>query len=673
VVCEIKNDGPSFVGTIEIAGGNLNQGQGRRLTLELPTGTTKRVVIPVFSSTRGFSSWDARLVDERGKLRAEQPDLRPQRQIASQTALLGSLPRSAGGAPQIHRILPQNSELQPTSVRLLPSIFPDNPLVLEGMRLLYLNSEKAVDLGATQVEALVSWLRAGGHLVVGVEQPQDINASPWLKELFPCDLREVRAVERHPELHEWLKNVDWPVAHEGQAATQYSPPGRTRSTPRAGVSPERPFSDLADDFTFETAPLQVAVGRVRDGQVEVAAGETPLIVTAARGRGRITVLLFSPEREPARSWRHLPVLWARLAEVPGAQYVYSDFNQQGGWSSDSIFGAMIDSRQINKLPVGWLLLLLVVYLVVIGPLDHYWLKRIGRPMLTWITFPCYVVVFSLVIYLIGYKLRAGESEWNELHVVDVLPGLGTAELRGRTYASIYSPANQRYTLESRQPYATLRSEFLNAWSGNQTSDRSSILQKGNGFKAEVFVPVWTSQLLVSDWLESAPPPVELTVTNAAGGWLVNVRNNTQRKLSHAHLAISERIIPVADLAPGKSLEFKVLPEQGVAIRDFVMQHGQGFQNAVQSRQHAFGGTETGRIGDLPNSAIAVSFLSQLAQQQGYSAGFIAPPGLDLSKTVAQGPVLLAWDADYAPAAPMRQFNPKRTQKNTFWRVAASAP
>jgi len=42
---------------------------------------------------------------------------------------------------------------------------------------------------------------------------------------------------------------------------------------------------------------------------------------------------------------------------------------------------MIDSKQVRKLPVGWLLFLLLVYLVVIGPLDHPGLKRINRPML----------------------------------------------------------------------------------------------------------------------------------------------------------------------------------------------------------------------------------------------------------------------------------------------------
>jgi hypothetical protein len=50
----------------------------------------------------------------------------------------------------------------------------------------------------------------------------------------------------------------------------------------------------------------------------------------------------------------------------------------------------------------------VGYLVVIGPLDQYWLKRIGKLTLTSITFPCYVVCFCFLIYLIGQASRAGD-------------------------------------------------------------------------------------------------------------------------------------------------------------------------------------------------------------------------------------------------------------------------
>src|SRR5215510_7242475 len=67
VICEIKNDGGPFVGVIEVTPGNYNQGQTRRAIVELPTGTLKRLTIPVFSTSRGYATWDVRLLDERGK------------------------------------------------------------------------------------------------------------------------------------------------------------------------------------------------------------------------------------------------------------------------------------------------------------------------------------------------------------------------------------------------------------------------------------------------------------------------------------------------------------------------------------------------------------------------------------------------------------------------------
>ena len=81
VVCEVKNDGPSFTGVVEIApsAGGLMQEQVRREVVELPTGTLKRLVIPVFSSARYRSSWDARLLDERG---ACGPSNRPWRRAS---------------------------------------------------------------------------------------------------------------------------------------------------------------------------------------------------------------------------------------------------------------------------------------------------------------------------------------------------------------------------------------------------------------------------------------------------------------------------------------------------------------------------------------------------------------------------------------------------------------
>jgi hypothetical protein len=671
VVLEIKNDGPSFSGIVELNGGDLNKGQTRQIKVELPTGTLKRVVMPMFSTTRNYSTWDVRLLDDRGRVRAEQTGMRPRRQLGREIPLICALSRTASGAPAIRPVLSQQTDAQPAVARLLPQIFPDNPLVLEGMTCLYLNSEIAPQLNVNQADALTRWLYAGGHLIVGVEQVSEVASTPWLKALFPCELKEMRGLKEHTELQEWLRHGTWPTNFHYSSRYRY-PGQRNRPAPESSsAAASTPFTELPDDFGFETNEVQVAIGEVIDGRVDVASGDTPLIVTANRGRGRVTALLFSPEREPFRSWKNLPTFWARLAEIPGAWYVSADFNPMGGWSSDGIFGAMIDTHQVHKLPVAWLLLLLIVYLVVIGPFDQFWLKRIGKPMLTWITFPCYVVLFSLVIYLIGYKLRAGETEWNDLHVVDVLVNGDHAELRGRTYSSIYSPSNQRYLLQSQQKYATLRGEFVGGWGGGQSNERGTVLQDGDTFKAEVFVPVWTSQLFVNDWWQPSDMPLNVSVASQGDSWQVKVENLMDQKLTNAQIALEDRIVTLGELPPKETKTFKVTKGEGTPVANYVETHGRGFQGIIQSRQRAFGATESGRIDDVHNSTVAVSFLSKLGRDEGvYGNNFISPPGLDVSSTLEHGnAVLFAWAGDFSPVPPLRQFSPRLSHTETLWRIS----
>jgi len=668
VVCEVKNDGPPFVGVIEVESGGFNQSQTRRVVVELPTGTLKRISIPVFSTARYQSRWDVRLLDERGKLRAEQTSLQPKVQLPAEMVVLGALPRSATGLPVIRRAGTQdNNNPQPTSARLQSQLLPDNPLVYEGMECVYINSEKAADIGAQQTEALLTWLNDGGHLVVAVEQGGDVNSVPWLKKIVPINLTDVQNVSSHSELQQWVRDTQT----EEIVPEASSLPNR-RVTSRLRGPHAKPFADLPEDSTFESAALSVAGGTLRPGaEVIASGGGVPLIVQSREGRGRVTVLMFSPEREPVRSWKNLPTFWARMAEVNPEYYTNPNMSQRGGYSVDGVFGAMIDSKQVRKLPVEWLLLLLIVYLVVIGPFDQYWLKRIKRPMLTWITFPCYVVLFSLLIYFIGYKLRAGESEWNELHLVDVLPKGQGSELRGRTYASIYSPVNQKYRVESQEEFATFRGEFQASWSGNQDTERADVMQNGDNFKAEIFVPVWTSQLYASDWLQSADIPFNYTVTKENGDWVIKVDNRLDHPLQHTRLVApdgaTERVMDLGDVPAGQSKTFRVKAGQGMQLQDFVAQHGGNFQNASQSRQHAFGSSVNAQIQDVPNATMAVSFISRLSNQ---GMHFIAPPGLDLVDVVDHGnAVLLAWSADYSPIQAMNQFSPRRSHKDTLWRMA----
>ena len=696
IVCEIKNDGPPFAGVIEVTPAGYGKGNIQRLPVELPTGTLKRVVIPAFAASRYQTLWDVRLLDERGKVRQEQVALRPQRQLGWEIKLIGSLSRTASGAATLLPIKRNQPDAQPVAARFQPSIFPDNPLVLEALDAIYLNSEVAVNLRAGQVNALLGWVNAGGHLIVALEQVSDITASPWLRKLLPFEPKDMVGVAKYPELEDWLRAGE-SVAIVPAAKPRRGQGGRARpgaqNQDQSFTAPARdntlrlytreeaqsqdqspsaplmrsPFADLPVDAAFEAAEIRVVTGDVRDGHVVLAAGDIPLMVTANRGSGRVTALMFSPEREPFKSWKNLTTFWTRLAEVPAALYATTDYAGSYGQSADGIFGAMIDSRQVHKLPVGWLLALLLVYLLVIGPLDRLWLKRINKPMLTWITFPAYVVFFSGLIYFIGYKLRAGESECTELHVVDALRNGERAELRGRTFISIYAPANTKYPLASDLKFATFRGEFMTS-GGGQNSEAATILHTGDNFRAEVFVPVWTSQLYVSDWWHSGTMPFAVTLKSSGDDWQFTVQNLTDHAVTAAQLVVGDNIFPVGELAAGQTKTMKLPKASGGSLPEFVRANAQSYFSQVQQRQYAFGSRSGGQINDLPNASMVASFLGRIGTQSN-GQNFVAPPGLDLSAVVAHGnAVLLAWSPNSSPVPPVNQLKSKRAAANTLWRV-----
>src|SRR5439155_6948043 len=217
----------------------------------------------------------------------------------------------------------------------------------------------------------------------------------------------------------------------------------------------------------------------------------------------------------------------------------------------------------------------------------------------------------------------------------------------------------------------LRGEFAGSWEGGQSSEKAVISQNGDSFKAEIFVPVWTSQLFVSDWWQSASPPLSVHIQPEGDGWNVKVENRTEQKLTNALVVVENYLMPLGELPPKETKTFKVSKSQPMAtsVRDFVGRYSQSFQDASQSRQRAFGASESGHISDLPNSTVAASFIGQMNRRDNYMFSYLSPPGLDLSAAAERGnAILFAWAGDFSPVKPMNQFSPRRTHRDTLWRM-----
>src|SRR2546430_7109941 len=241
VAVEVQNDGPPFNAVFELSSSQMGVGQTRRILVELPTNTRKRFVIPAFAGSAAYSTWDARLMDERGKVRAEKTGLRP-RALAWESILLGATPRTFAGIPKLPELKNNNnrSPMQPLVARLPVEQFPDTPIALESLDAIYLNSEKALELKVNQAAALLAWLHEGGHLIIGVEQPSDLNATPWLRPLLPCELGGVGSLKSSREIIQWLSVGDTQDVDPYRSGQRGNQRNRTAAASRPAGAPGCP-------------------------------------------------------------------------------------------------------------------------------------------------------------------------------------------------------------------------------------------------------------------------------------------------------------------------------------------------------------------------------------------------------------------------------------------------
>ena len=96
-------------------------------------------------------------------------------------------------------------------------------------------------------------------------------------------------------------------------------------------------------------------------------------------------------------------------------------------------------------PIGGLLILLAGYILLVGPINYFVLRRIDRREWAWVTMPLLVVGFAAAAYLYGNTLRGGQVIINSVAIVRGAPD--TTEASARAYVGVFSPTRATYQLE----------------------------------------------------------------------------------------------------------------------------------------------------------------------------------------------------------------------------------
>jgi hypothetical protein len=377
-----------------------------------------------------------------------------------------------------------------------------------------------------QLKAIAQWVRRGGRLVVPISaQTQDaVNA------VLTNPLAWQPPIPVVPPKASANLQLDRLTAVEGWGNVQ------TERFERSDPKKPRDF-----------VPIPIATldpGRVAPGDWDLEAqsdantGSLPLIASVRYGMGKITYMAFSLQDDSFFAWKgkdkFLQEMAKKLAPKAPAnvQERLDRWNPDGLNSSDPASRLLVelDKFGVTVIDFGYVALFIVLYILIVGPLDFFLLKYVFKRLeWTWITFPAVVLAVSVIAYFAAYALKGKDLKINKVDIVDF--DLRTSREQPRVYGhsffTILSPRIQNYTvgLEPNPEFwgdkaDKTKTVDLMSWMGRPSGGFNGMDRGGSGGffrKPYVYsedasglrgvpIPVWTTKAFMASWEQPLTKP-----------------------------------------------------------------------------------------------------------------------------------------------------------------------
>jgi hypothetical protein len=392
--------------------------------------------------------------------------------------------------------------------------------------------DKAAAPDRARRAALLEWVNRGGRLVVSVGANASLVASlPALQAILP---RHIRSNE--PSRQVTQLPLYWSARETSQSTTING-----NLTAKGGPFPVANFAPRPDH------PGRVVVpppSRQADEHDTVA-------VQSGSGLGRITLIGFDLDRPPFTDFGMRAEFWDWVLREGGANRasVGSEGKPQSttaGPTDEEDEAALALRTHVDTfdgIPVvsfGYVAFLIGLYILLIGPLEYYFLKRVfGRLELTWLTFPVIVLTICVAAYLTAAAVKGRELRVNKVDVVDVVAdfdpktGKPSGTVYGTSWFTVFSPRIDAFTIGVTPAPGWTGGEAelgLVGWLGGPRSGRASLLRRRYGYHVDppsrvadgldgVPIQVWSTKSFTARWtgpIDPAAPVVESRLEHPPG-------------------------------------------------------------------------------------------------------------------------------------------------------------
>lgn len=410
-----------------------------------------------------------------------------------------------------------NNTISTKMVRLKEDNFPDSLDVMNNFDMIIINDYNTGSLTKEQYEILKDWTEAGGFLVIGT----GANGNKTLSAFTSAD----------------------------NFIT-----GEAGDIKKVAAGPLGNF--VEDEFNM---PIDILDISIEGGTIVVSKEEIPFIQRLDKGQGRVLLLSFDLGMEPIVSWKLNKYFAESLFQSTAPQILVGidyESKYRPGYNHN-INSALNNIPELPLPKYGTIILIFVIYIILVAPISYIVLKKKDKRELMWGIVPIFAVIFSIIIYFVGFGSRIKEPLLNTVSVIR-LNESGVYSVK--SYAGIFTPNKTTLKiqgLEDQRIKPFSRSNYY-GYNSSQTWDDKRIESKFVLYpnpSAEFYdIGVWGMKSFEVEQSKSIKGNITGDLTYIDWDYSGLIENNTDIELEDCIIITAIQYIKLGDItAGGKAL------------------------------------------------------------------------------------------------------------------------
>lgn len=384
---------------------------------------------------------------------------------------------------------------------------PEEANALQMIDIIAFDEISISDLSEAQQKALYLWVQQGGTVVVGANDLGDAAAGIFT-ESYPL----VFNGDTHVISKESLEIVTG-----------------------NGV--------FTDDISIRQASVKEGSTILLNVEDKILAASTPI------GQGKLIATTFSLGDEPLASMAGYGKLLTNMLSLQSntSNYMYhpSYFNSDNWKYMNELFPSF-------KFSAGWVISLIMIYIIIIGPVLYFILKRKDKREKMWLYIPIISILCSIAFFGFGAKDRILKPQIQQMAMYDIQSD-GT--LIGTYTNALLSNKGGDFVFETDANTSAIATNGFNPLTSSNELHRSSYIKK-TATGAELTLndlDYWSVQSIIGKTTISDGGKLDINLEVKQGKLTGTIKNALPVNLKDVSVLTGSNTINLGDLAAGETI------------------------------------------------------------------------------------------------------------------------